>query len=108
MVAPKPFEAIVPDYLGHERELNLLSAAVEAAAGVLLLQSDPRRHRLGGAIAAATFIAVYPANIDMAVRAVQDKGATSAFAIGTLLRLPLQLPLIAWALKIARKDHAQR
>jgi uncharacterized membrane protein len=99
VVAPAPFEKIIPDALGHKRALNLLAAAAEAASGALLLAPSPRARRLGGTLAAATIVGVYPANIHMALQA----GApTTPYAAGAWLRLPLQFPLIAWAVKHAR------
>lgn len=100
VVAPKPFVAIIPEALPSPRLLNLLAALAEGAAGSLLLSNDDRRQRAGGALAAATFVAVYPANIDM----VRLAGApTNAKAIVLWLRLPLQLPMIKAAVGLARK-----
>ena len=99
VVAPKPFEAIIPDALGHKRGLNLLAAAAEAGSGLALLSPSPKTRRLGGMLATATIVGVYPANIDMALKAGPP---TTPFAIGAWLRLPLQFPLIAWAWKHAR------
>jgi uncharacterized membrane protein len=99
VVVPKPFEAIIPRRLGHQRALNLLAAAAEAGSGALLLAPSPGARRLGGALATATIVGVYPANIEMALRA----GApTTPYAAATWLRLPLQFPLVAWAWKHAR------
>lgn len=99
VAVPKPFEAIIPKALGHQRELNLLAAAAEASAGALLLSPSPRARKAGGLLAAATMVGVFPANIDMALKA----GApTSAYATVAWLRLPLQIPLIAWAWRHAR------
>lgn len=105
VVVPKPFEAIIPDFLGRKRELNLLAAATEATSGVLLLSPSPRTRRLGGLGATATFIGVFPANVNMAVKAGTP---TDVFSIGTWLRLPLQLPLIAWAWRHARGQEGNR
>lgn len=105
VVAPKPFEAIIPERLGHQRELNLLAAAAEGASGLLLLSPSVKARRAGGLLAAVTMVGVFPANVDMALKA----GApTSPYAIGAWLRLPLQIPLITWAWKHARgpEHHA--
>ena len=100
VVAPKPFERMIPEALGAPRFWNLLAAAAEATSGALLLSKRPEHRRLGGTLAAVTFVGVFPGNIKMAV----DAGSPTAswLAAGTWARLPLQVPLILWA-----KRHAQ-
>jgi len=96
-VAPQPFMKIVPRRLGRPRFWTYASGVAELTSGALLL--NPRTSKVGGAAAAATIVAVYPANIQMAV----DAGAPrNLFALGTWLRLPLQVPMLAWALRHAR------
>ncbi len=97
-VMPKLFMRIVPHVLGHERFFVYASGVAELTCGALLL-SD-RTKRLGGALTAATMVAVFPGNIQMAI----DTGPpwTSLYAAGVWLRLPLQVPLIAWALRARR------
>ena len=100
VVLPDPFVEIIPAALPNPRLLNLLAAAAEGAAGGLLLSRDPGRQRAGAALAAATFVAVYPANIDM----VRQAGApTNPKALVLWLRLPLQLPMIKAAVDLARQ-----
>lgn len=97
LVVRKPFEKIVPRALGAPAFWNLVAAAAEATAGGLLLTRDPKKQQIGGKLATATIVGVYPANIEMAVRA----GApTNLAAITAWARLPLQIPMIhsAWAL----------
>ena len=97
-VVPQPFMRLVPAWLGRPRFWTYASGVAELASGALLL--SPRTKRFGGMAAAATMVAVFPANVQMAL----DQGApTSAFALGAWLRLPLQVPLIAWAWRQARK-----
>jgi uncharacterized membrane protein len=96
-VAPKPFDQIVPRRLGHPRFWVYASGIVELVAGGLLL--DRRTARAGGAVATATIVAVYPANIKAAV----DAGPpVNRVAVITWLRLPFQVPLFTWALGHAR------
>jgi len=99
VLVPKPFLAIIPRWLPAPRALNLAAGAAELTSGALLLSGDPARRRLGGAVAAATMIGVYPANVQMAVDVGRPE---TAFEWGVWFRLPLQLPMIAWAL-----DHAR-
>ena len=94
---PTPFIRIVPHWLGRPRFWTYASGVAELGSGVLLL--NRRTSKAGGAAAAATIVAVYPANIQMAV----DAGAPrTLYSLGAWLRIPLQLPMIAWALRHAR------
>lgn len=96
--APKPFDSQIPTELpGSPRFYTLASGVGEVATGALLLA--PKTRRLGAAAAVALFVAVYPANINM-VRTFWHKGWPAR--IGTLARLPLQVPMITSALKIYR------
>lgn len=97
-IAPRPFDEIIPREIpGDPRRLTYASGAAEVAIGAGL--RVPRTRRLSAAAAAALFVAVYPANINM-VRMWWDKPlAYKAIAIG---RLPLQLPMIWAAIKVAK------
>jgi uncharacterized membrane protein len=98
-VVPRPFMRIVPPFLGNPRLWTYVSGVAELISGGLLLSS--RTRNLGGWAAAATIVAVYPANIWMAVDAGRpdDPASTAAW-----VRLPFQIPLVVWALRIARAD----
>jgi uncharacterized membrane protein len=95
-VAPRFFERIVPRWFPWPREAVAVSGVAEVASGVLL--AVPATRRLGGLLATATIVAVYPANIQMAVDASrgQDVGVP---AWAAWLRLPMQIPMIrrAWS-----------
>jgi uncharacterized membrane protein len=94
--SPHGFESIVPQFLGSPAFWVRLSGVGELACAVGLL--IPRTRHAAGWAAAALFVIVFPANIDMAVHAWQGKGSKAvAYA-----RLPLQVPLVLWALYIAR------
>jgi uncharacterized membrane protein len=99
VVAPAPFVKIIPDAVPNPKLWNLVAAAAEATAGVLLLQSDPKKQRLGGALATVTFLGVYPANIDMAIKAGKP---TNPKAIAAWARLPMQLPMIRSGIRLAK------
>lgn len=101
VILPKPFLKIIPRSLGAPRFWNLAAAAAEGTAGALLLSNDPEKQKVGGALATATFIGVYPANISMAVQAGKP---TSLPAIAAWLRLPLQFPMIASGIKLAKGE----
>jgi uncharacterized membrane protein len=96
--APKPFDQIVPAELpGSPRFYTLASGVAEAATGAMLLA--PRTRRVGAIAAIALYVGVFPANVN-SVRVLWDKGWPAR--IGTIARLPLQIPMITQALKIYR------
>ena len=99
---PELFLSMIPRWLPGDRESLHTAATVAEGCSAVLLWSG-RTGRLGGALAAATLVGVYPANVDAAVRGGY-RGApgwlgTRAAAVA---RLPLQLPLVWWALRVMR------
>ncbi|MFM7508182.1 MAG: hypothetical protein ACKO5A_01360 [Actinomycetota bacterium] len=95
-VAPRFFERIVPRWFPWPREAVLWSGVAEVASGALL--AVPSTKRIGGFLATATIVAVYPANIQMAIDATQGQDV-GVPAWAAWLRLPLQIPMIrrAWS-----------
>ena len=81
------YEEIVPDWLPRHRELVLVSGLAEFAGGVGLLLPPLRRTAGWGLI--ALLIAVFPANVNMAVHA--ERFAKLAPAAALWARLPLQI-----------------
>ena len=99
-VAPKPFDGIIPVELpGSARFYTYASGVAELVVGALLLPL--RTRRLAALAAAALFLAVFPANVNMC-RLWWDK--PWPMRIIALARLPLQIPMITAALKIARNS----
>lgn len=98
-VKPEPFEGMVPRVLPRKKELVYASGAAELACAAGLLH--PRTRRVAGLVSAGLLVAIFPANVQMAAD-LQRKGSQPAQAIAWA-RLPLQLPLIRWALKAARE-----
>lgn len=97
-VSPAPFDSIVPRALpGKARTWTQASGAAELAVGAAL--AVPRTRRIGGVAAAALFVAVFPANVVMAVQWWRRPLQYRLIALG---RLPLQIPLVTAALKVAR------
>jgi uncharacterized membrane protein len=102
-VAPTFYDGIVPHALpGSRRSWTLVSGAAELACAAAV--ATPRTRRLGGGLAAALFVAVFPANIQMALDWRHDAMPRPALAF---LRLPLQLPLIWWAWRVRRAAASQ-
>jgi uncharacterized membrane protein len=97
---PEPFEAIVPRALGNPKPWVQVSGALEllCAAGLAIT----RTRRLAGLTSACLLIAVYPANLDMTARALRSSKASRLRKAVLVGRLPLQIPLVVRALRLAR------
>lgn len=99
-VSPEFFDELVPHWVpGRPRLWTNVSGVAELAAGALV--ASRRTERIGGWAALAVLVAVYPANIVDTI----DHPPTDARGIASLVRLPLQLPLFAWALHHALARH---
>jgi uncharacterized membrane protein len=92
-LTPHPFVAIVPDYLPNPLALVYVSGFFEILFGAGLLIPPTRRYAAWGLI--LLFIAVFPANINMAVHQIPVLGAV--YPVLNWVRLPFQIVLIAWA-----------
>ncbi|MGI8458816.1 MAG: DoxX family protein [Propionibacteriaceae bacterium] len=96
LLRPGTFDAALPDQLpGSKRAWEVGSGLAELACAALL--ATPRTRRRGGYLTAALFVAVFPGNLHM-VRTAR----TSRARLITLARLPLQVPLVWWAWRVAR------
>jgi uncharacterized membrane protein len=89
LLKPRIYEAIMPDYLPAHRELVLASGVAEMAGGAGLLAD--RTVRPAGWWLIATLVAVFPANLHMALHPERYR-SIPRWALW--LRLPLQLVII--------------
>jgi uncharacterized membrane protein len=98
LLRPDVYEQIMPGYVPAHRELVLASGAAEIAGAVAVV--FPRARRGAGLWLAAVLVAVFPANIHMAVHPQRYPGLPA-----TLLwaRLALQPLLVWWALRATRR-----
>jgi uncharacterized membrane protein len=94
---PRVYDAIVPRaLLGGPRIWTYLSGVAELAVAATVVH--PRTRRRGALAAAGLFAAVFPANVKMA----RDwRRRPPAYRAAAYARLPLQAPLIWWALRVA-------
>jgi uncharacterized membrane protein len=97
-VRPRMYEAIMPRYLPSHRELVLASGVAEIAGGAGVLH--PRTRRAAGWWLIATLVAIFPANVEMAVHAERFRHFPRALL---WLRLGVQGALIAWAWSTAAR-----
>ena len=96
-IAADSYAEIVPARLPAPRGLVYASGVAELLCAVGL--AVPRTRRMAGWVTAALFVVVFPANVQMAV---DSGGRSDAYQAGVWARLPLQLPLIAWAVSVTR------
>ncbi len=99
--ATEAYVAIMPDYLPWHPELVYLSGVLEILFGLGLLHRKTRGAAGMGLI--ALYVAVLPANLNMAVYDIQPAG----FHIPAVLlwaRLPFQLVFIYWAWRVSRPE----
>ncbi len=98
---PKTFDGIVPESLpGEPRTWTLVSGGAELACAAAL--AIPRTSSVGGILAAALFVAVFPANVKMARDALRSRRAAPRRKVIAVVRLPLQVPLVLLALQARR------
>ncbi|MFK0288376.1 DoxX family protein [Streptomyces sp. NPDC090499] len=100
---PKQFDATIPKALpGSPRAWTYGSGAVELAlaAGIAL----PRTRKAAARAAAAFFVGVFPANVQMAV---DWQKRPEPLRTAALARLPLQVPLVLWARGVARNEEGR-
>ncbi|MFC3965184.1 DoxX family protein [Nocardia jiangsuensis] len=100
-VAPAPFDTVIPEQLpGSPRLYTLGSGVAELAIAGALLR--PGTRKLGARLAELLFVAVYPANIKMAVDWVRNERLPKPLKAVALARLPLQLSMVLAARRIYR------
>jgi uncharacterized membrane protein len=91
----RAYEAIMPPCLPAHRELVLISGAAEIAGGVGAL--SPRTRWFARWWLIALLIAIFPANVHMAMHPEQIRGLPKIPRWALWARLPFQAVFIAWA-----------
>lgn len=99
---PDAFLPLMPAYLPYHLELVYLSGVFEIGLGIAVL--IPKVRRIAGFGLVALLIAVYPANINMALHPEPfvEQGISLAFIYG---RLPFQFLFMGWAIWATRPDR---
>lgn len=103
VAARKPFESMIPRWLpGSRVAWNAAATVAEGGSAVLLARQSTAR--VGGLAAMGTFATVFVANVE-AARVGGYRGAPGWLASkeAAYARLPLQIPLLWWAWRIARR-----
>jgi uncharacterized membrane protein len=94
---PRFYRAIMPDYLPAHDELVAVSGVAEMVGGAALIHQRTRRFGCWWLI--ATLVAVFPANLHMALHPERYKNVPPA---ALYARLPFQLIFVAWVRSAAR------
>ncbi len=97
LVAPRPFASIVPPALGDPLPWVHASGVAELACAAGLVPRGARPY--AGWATAALLLGVWPANWQMAL-AARDRSLP--YRTLAWVRVPLQVPLVAWAVRVAR------
>lgn len=102
LLRPRPYERLIPRSLGRPRAWVLGSGVAEIACGVAVAAPRTRRH--GALATAALFVLVLPGNVVMALDSLRGSHGT-AYRAAVWGRLPLQVPLVLWALAVAQRPQ---
>lgn len=103
-ITPIPFVRIVPQVLPHPLALVYISGFFEILGAIGLLIPWVSQAAAWGLI--TLFVAVFPANINMAVNEIAIEGVPH-IPLLYWARLPLQAVLIAWAWWYTRNPERQ-
>jgi uncharacterized membrane protein len=100
-VKPHWYMRIMPDYLPAHRELVYASGVAEMAGALGTMH--PRTRSAAGWLLIATLIAIFPANVDMAVRAEEFSDVPGGRP-ALLARLPLQGLFVYWVWQATQRE----
>ncbi len=100
---PQVFRGLIPRVLGDPDPWVLGSGVAELGCAAALVV--PSTRRIGGLASAALLIAVFPGNVTMAVRSHAGARSWTRRPTVAWARLPLQVPLVAWAVAVSRAQR---
>ncbi len=98
---PEMYEAIVPPYVLRAREAVAVSGVAEIAGGLSAL--SPRLRAFTRWWLTGLLLAVFPANVHMALNPDQIRGGRRIPRGLLWARLPLQALMIAWVWRATRE-----
>ena len=101
-ISTRQYIAIMPGWVPGHPALVYISGVLEIVYGLLLLPRSTRR--LSALLIISLLIAVFPANVQMAVNYHKEKNPRFWLAVA---RLPLQFGLIYWAYVYTKKDDKE-
>jgi uncharacterized membrane protein len=99
-VMPDVYVRIIPDFISAKEEAVYISGVAEIIAALMTM--FPRTRRTGGFLLIAVLVAVFPANVHMALHPERYPSLPEA---GLYARLPLQALFIYWAYLVATKPE---
>jgi uncharacterized membrane protein len=102
LMNPEFYLAIMPPDLPNPEWLNVLSGLAEIVLGVYLL--EPRTRVLAAWGIIALLVAVFPANLYVALENVGAGGPGTGAGTANWVRIPFQAVFIVWALWYTRED----
>ena len=98
-VSPESYERLIPPLLGSPRGWVYGSGVVELACAAAVVA--PRTRARAALATAALLVAVFPGNVYLAL----EPGDVPRWL--AVARLPLQVPLVLWALQVWRSARRQ-
>lgn len=104
LMNPAFYVAIMPPDLPNPEWLNVISGLAEIVLAVYLL--EPRTRVLAAWGIIALLVAVFPANLYVALENVGMDGPGSGAGAGNWVRLPFQALFVVWAWWYTRDDPA--
>ena len=97
---PQAYLTMIPPYVPFPRAVNVISGAAEVGGGIAVL--IPRLRRAAGWWLIALLLAVFPANLHVALHG-WDGVSIPAWVLW--VRLPLQVALVAWVYASCLSTH---
>lgn len=97
----KSFRRIIPKFIPFRKTIVLLTGVFEIIFAITLWLK--KGQEITSKLLAFFMVAIFPANIYMAIKRIPIRGREKANPWLVWLRLPLQIPLIIGALKLGRR-----
>ncbi len=107
VVQHEAFESMVPRWLpGNRAAWNAVATVAEGTSAALLVREDTAE--VGAYLAAATMAGVYVSNVEAVRKGGYPVPGWLGSRAAAIARLPLQVPLLGWALRVAGRAAQRR